>query len=113
MATNVTPPIPIVGPRRHKLLWLALFAAVFFVPAGIGFVMKFMHFVGTMKQGQGASFTILPMVNYLLVAAGFICLLVWAVFRGMFRDVEAPKYSMLEHEAELDNLASTKKGDIT
>jgi hypothetical protein len=46
------------------------------------------------------------MLNYLAVAAGFTCLFIWALLRGMFRDVEAPKHTMLENEAKLDALSS-------
>jgi hypothetical protein len=41
-------------------------------------------------------------MNYLLVAAGFGCLLVWATARGMFRDIEKPKQTMLDRERALD-----------
>jgi hypothetical protein len=44
------------------------------------------------------------MLNYLAVAAGFICLTVWAAHRGMFKDIEAPKYRLLENEDELDQV---------
>jgi nitrogen fixation-related uncharacterized protein len=41
-------------------------------------------------------------VNYLLASLGFFCLLMWAALNGMFRDLEQPKYNMLENERELD-----------
>ncbi|HHM12601.1 MAG TPA: cbb3-type cytochrome oxidase assembly protein CcoS [Planctomycetaceae bacterium] len=45
------------------------------------------------------------MVNYVLVGIGFLFLLGWAIFTGMFHDIEAPKYTMLERERELDQAA--------
>ena len=42
------------------------------------------------------------MLNYLLVAAGFACMFLWAYFKGHFRDLEAPKYRMLEMQREID-----------
>jgi hypothetical protein len=33
-----------------------------------------------------------------------ICLLVWATRNGMFRNIEKPKYDMLDREEELDRL---------
>ena len=40
--------------------------------------------------------------KYLLASLGFFCLLMWAALNGMFRDLEQPKYNMLENERELD-----------
>ena len=51
-----------------------------------------------------ASFLI-PVLNYLLVAAGFFCLFFWAYAKGHFRDIEGPKYRMLELEREYDRMA--------
>jgi hypothetical protein len=43
------------------------------------------------------------MMNYLLASLGFFFLLLWAAARGMFRDIERPKYEMLERERLLDS----------
>jgi hypothetical protein len=43
-----------------------------------------------------------PIMNYLLASAGFFCMLLWAAWNGMFRDVEGPKYEFLENEARID-----------
>ena len=43
-----------------------------------------------------------PIANYLLASLGFFCLLLWAAARGMFRDIERPKYDMLAQEEALD-----------
>jgi cbb3-type cytochrome oxidase maturation protein len=45
---------------------------------------------------------LIPVMNYLLVAAGFLCLFLWAYFTGQYRDVEGPKYRMLEMQHEID-----------
>ncbi len=87
---------------RGKRITLWVIAVGIIVPAGYGFVDKFVQFVRTLDSEQGGHFTIIPIANYLLVTAGFVCLLIWAVTRGMFRDIEGPKYTMLEREAELD-----------
>ena len=47
-------------------------------------------------------FAITPVVNYLLASLGFFCLFFWAIYQGMFRDIEAPKFTMLENERRLD-----------
>ncbi len=92
-------PQPKSGPRT---IVLALLAMVFIIPAGYGFSVRFMSFFRTLQADEQARFTIVPMLNYLAVAGGFICLFIWAVFRGMFRDIERPKYTMLENEEKLD-----------
>ena len=57
---------------------------------------------------EGA-FAIAPIVNYLLASAGFLFVLLWATANGMFHDIEAPKYRMLEREEELDKQMKSKK----
>lgn len=81
---------------------LCLIAGVLLVPAGIGFVAKFVHSLHTLSTKADGGFTIVPIMNYVLVTAGFVCLFLWAVARGMFRDIEKPKYTMLEREEQLE-----------
>lgn len=88
-----------VGP---KAIFLGIMALTIIVPAAIGFITKFVYFVRTLRTDNTGSFAIVPMVNYLVVAAGFFCLLIWAAYRGMFRDIEGPKYTMLDREVRLD-----------
>jgi predicted metal-binding membrane protein len=95
-----TKPTAADGRRRTRLL--ILMAVIVMVPAGFGFITKFVEFVRTLRGDEAGGFTILPIVTYLAVAAGFLCLLVWAAMGGMFHDIERPKYTMLEIEAKLD-----------
>ncbi len=78
-----------------------LMILVFLVPAFLGFGNKFLEFLALVGDEEG-SFTVMPILNYLLTSVGFFMLLVWAMYHGMFRDVEKPKFAMLEHEEELD-----------
>ena len=92
--------------RGHRV-FLVIFMLIFFVPAGVGFSVKLYEFAVTaMTRSEGrfedGRFALVPLLNYLLVFGGMACLLVWAIFNGMFRDVEAPKYTMLENERRLD-----------
>ena len=90
------------SPRVKRFLWI--FSVVMVVLAGTGFAFKLVEFVATATtRGPDAlaSFLI-PVLNYLLVAAGFFCLFLWAYFTGQFRDLEAPKYRMLEMQDEID-----------
>ena len=43
-----------------------------------------------------------PILNYLLASAGFFCMLLWAAWNGMFRDMERPKTEFLDNESRLD-----------
>ncbi len=87
--------------RASRIAMGCLFAAIV-VPAAVGFTTKFVEFVRTLSSEEGGGFTLVPIANYVLVSLGFVCLLVWAVVHGMFRNVEKPKYTMIEREAELD-----------
>ena len=99
----VPPPAP--KPRKGGGRWfLWIFSVLMIVTAGTAFAFKLIEFVMT-ATGEGesalASFLI-PVLNYLLVATGFLFLFLWAYFTGQFRDVEAPKYRMLEMQSEID-----------
>ncbi len=100
---------PIGKRARTKGIILLLMALFFVAPAGIAFVAKFIKLMRTVGSDEMGAAALVPMLNYLAVAAGFICLLCWSIFRGMFRDVEAPKYKLLENE-ELLNQLEAKHG---
>jgi len=90
-----------VESRTMKItLWVM--AIIILVPACFGFGTKLWEFIRTLNSDQEAGYTIIPISNYFLVAGGMACLFGWAIYNGMFRDIEAPKYDMLEHERELD-----------
>jgi hypothetical protein len=87
--------------RRTATRTTIIFAIIILVPALIGFAVKFREFLLLVRYEEGA-FTIMPILNYMLVSLGFLFLFVWAVMHGMFRDMEKPKYDMLEQQRELD-----------
>ncbi len=86
--------------KKNIVLWIISVGVI--VPGAYGFIDKLIQFIRTLRTVDGGGFTIIPILNYLIMTAGFVCLLLWGVFRGMFRDIEQPKYSMLEREALLD-----------
>ena len=71
-----------------------------------GFGSKFVELVRLVASDSEAAqegvFAVTPLVNYLLASAGFLCLLGWASIHGMFHDIEKPKQTMLDLNAELD-----------
>ena len=74
--------------RRKTMVTLA-FAVIILIPSMLGFGAKFLEFIHTFRGESGGAFAITPMVNYLLASLGFLCMLVWAILNGMFRDLEA------------------------
>ena len=104
-------PPAVEEPSRRVNWFLWVFSVVMIVVAGSAFLMKLIEFSSTAtRHGSDAlgSFLI-PVLNYLLVAAGFFCLFFWAYAKGHYRDIEAPKYRMLELEREYDR-AAQKEG---
>ena len=98
---------PRVPPTSGQRLFLLLFILIFFIPAGVGFAEKlymFFQSAGAAEQDRFADgrFAVVPLMNYLLVFGGMLCLLVWAMAHGMFKDVEGPKYVMLDAERQMD-----------
>ena len=96
--------------KSKTLLLFVLFIAIFFIPAGLGFMTKLYEFfvtAGTEAEGryEDGRFAIIPAVNYVLVFLGMLSLLFWAISNGMFKDVERPKYTMLDNEKRLDEQA--------
>jgi hypothetical protein len=86
------------GPRTWVTVVLAV---VILVPALLGFGQKFVEFLALIGDAEGA-FAVMPVLNYLLMSFGFLLLFVWAMTHGMFRNVEGPKFTMLDNEAKLD-----------
>ncbi len=86
---------------RPRPLTTALLALVILVPALVGFAVKFREFLLLVASEEGG-FTVVPVLNYLLVSAGFLLLFLWAFLHGMFRDIEKPKFTMLDNERRLD-----------
>jgi hypothetical protein len=90
--------------------WITIAMAVLIlVPSMYGFLGKFIEFVNISRGESGGEFAVAPIMNYLLASGGFFCMLLWASWNGMFRDVERPKYDFLENEARID-AASRSRG---
>ena len=94
--------------RSHKLTprqrWvMTVFAAAVLLPSLYGFGTKFFEFVSLYRGDVDGAFAISPILNYLLASLGFLFLFAWAALGGMFRDIEGPKYTLLDNEALLDH----------
>ncbi len=101
------------GPSGATKRFLWLFSVTMVVVAGTAFTIKLIEFIHTATtDGPDAlgSFMI-PVLNYLLVAAGFFCLFIWAYSAGQFRDLEAAKFRMLELQDEIDRENAAAGGE--
>jgi len=92
-------------PSKWSTIIPAIMAVLILGPAAYGFIEKLILFIQAVRRDLIGGFTIVPVVIYFIVTSGMACLLVWAIKQGMFRDVERPKFDMLEREAELDRRA--------
>jgi len=93
---------------RRLNLGTLLLAVLILLPACYGFGRKFLELVKLVGNEEG-SFAVIPVLNYLLASLGFAMLFLWAMFQGMFHDIEAPKRTMLETEAKLDAEAEEER----
>lgn len=94
-------------PRRWSWGAVLLVLAIL-VPAGYGFGMKFRELLSLTTDSEG-SFAIMPVVSYLVTSLGFFFLLIYAAMRGMFRNIEKPKYTMLDTERRLDEAEEAQR----
>jgi len=96
-------PGPGGGGKMSRQAWITIAMAVLIlIPSMYGFLGKFIEFVHISRGEEGGEFAVAPIMNYLLASAGFFCMLLWAAWNGMFRDVEGPKYEFLDNEARID-----------
>src|SRR5579883_1632743 len=86
---------------RPRPRWMIVLTLIILVPAMLGFANKFWEFLILLGDEDGA-FTVIPILNYLLVSLGFLFLFGWALLHGMFRNIEAPKHAMLADQQRLD-----------
>ena len=93
---------------RDWFLWV--FSVVLIGTAGTAFTFKLIEFFLTATRSGAESMAsfLIPVLNYLLVAAGFACLFFWSMIRGQYKDIEDPALRMLEQNrlADLEDAES-------
>jgi uncharacterized membrane protein len=106
VAPNGTPP----SRRVRWFLWM--FSGAMVLVAGTAFTFKLIDFfvTATTKGPEALASFLIPVLNYLLVAAGFFCLFLWAWFSGQLRNVEAAKHRMLELQRQIDERELQRSG---
>ncbi len=78
------------------------FVVIVMLLAGGGFAYKMAEFVLTMYRHDIEGFGAVAIATYLTGLVPIVCITLWAVLTGRFRDIEQPKYRMLELDREID-----------
>jgi nitrogen fixation-related uncharacterized protein len=87
--------------NRAAYIWVMVFGTLL---AGVAFAFKIAEFLHTLESTEVEGFVVVPVTIYFVVAAGYVCLFLWAWSSGHFRRIEEPKYRMLEQELEYERL---------
>lgn len=85
-----------------RSLAVIAFGVLVICGAGFGFVYKMSEFVMTIVKDEVEGFGVVAVAIYLTGLIPVICLMMWAIVTGKFRDIEAPKYRLFELEAEIE-----------
>lgn len=78
------------------------FAAAVLVIAGLGFAYKTTQFAATIIRDDVEGFGVVAVGMYLIGMLPIVFLTLWAVLTGKFRDVERPKFRLLELDREIE-----------
>ncbi len=85
--------------------WLTGLWVLIVVVAALGFIFKMTEFAMTWVDpatDRFGGFAAIAVGVYLVGMFPIVFLMLWAIFRGHFRDIEQPKYRMLELQDEID-----------
>jgi len=77
------------------------FAAAILLIAGFGFIYKMTEFALTIVKDDIEGFGAVAVAIYLIGILPIVFITLWAILTGRFRDIERPKYRMLELNADL------------
>ena len=96
--------LPEVKRNANRTVFIVsmVLAVLILIPSLLGFGLKFLELMHVLQGEESGRFALTPIMNYLFASLGFLCLLIWATFQGMFRDIERPKETMLEMEDQLN-----------
>lgn len=86
-----------------KFAIISLVTILVVVFAGMAFVYKMTEFVMTIVEDDVAGFGPASVMTYVLGMLPLLFLTIWAALTGRLRDIEAPKYRMLELNEDIGN----------
>jgi len=87
--------------RRTMRVMLWIFGFITLAGAA-AFGFKLYEFAHDLVAEEGLRFAGAHLLTYVLVAGGFLLLLIFCYLRGHFTDIEQPKYDLLDQEREHD-----------
>ncbi len=79
--------------------WLVVLAVFI---GGATFVHKLIEFGRTAGRDDMPGFALVSVVPYFVATFGFLLLAIWAFLSGHFKDIEEPKYRLLDQEKEYE-----------
>lgn len=88
--------------RGARNATVIVFAVAVLLVAGVGFIYKMTEFAATIANDEVEGFGAMAVGTYLIGVVPILFLTLWAVFSGKFRDIEAPKFRMLELDREIE-----------
>jgi nitrogen fixation-related uncharacterized protein len=97
-------------PHALRSVAVAAFAVAVLVVAGLGFVYKMTEFAATIVKDDVEGFGAVAIASYLLGMVPILFLTLWAVLTGRFRDIERPKYRLLELDREIEREGGVCRG---
>lgn len=93
-----------------RALVVFAFAIAVMAIAGLGFVYKMTEFVVTISQDDVAGFGVAAVATYLIGMLPLVFLTLWGVLSGKFRDIEQPKFRVLELDREIERGGELREG---
>jgi hypothetical protein len=78
------------------------FAVAVMVVAGASFVYKMTEFAVTIVRDDVEGFGAVAVATYLIGMLPLVFVTLWAVLTGKFRDIERPKFRLLEIDREIE-----------
>ena len=96
-----------VGDNLRTIVLVGFIAGVMVV-AGLGFAFKMSEFSTTIMRNDVEGFGASAIGIYLSGAIPLLFLTLWAILTGRFRDIERPKYRLLEMHEEIE--AEARRG---
>lgn len=88
--------------RSIRGLVIVGFAVAVLVVAGLGFAYKMSEFAVTIMKDEIEGFGAVAISIYLIGMVPILFFTLWAIVTGRFRDIEQPKYRVLELHDEIE-----------
>ena len=86
--------------KKNTFVWGFSILVILLAAGGFGY--KLYQFISEAINEKDFSAFLFPVIAYFIVGIGFLLLLIWAFMKGHFKDMEAPKYRMMERELEYE-----------